>query len=288
MIDAGASDHPTGLDLEGDIAAPPSWTITIALVAVVAVALLAGTLAFTDGSGPVAADPATDVAAAVTTVPPETAPPTTEPPDTVPPTTEPPQTVPPDTAPPETVPPETLPPTTAPPAPPETVPPTTPPPTIPPTSAAPTPVLSGWTPSTSGEGAFRAELPSPPVTNTAPVRTTSGNLVRTEQTADGPDGSIVSVTSIATSTGGREVADFLASVADQARRDLGGRLTLGAPENRAGVPARAFRIENGGVIRALLLYGNGRLYTVSMYRAGGPTPAADAAFDRVIASFAIV
>jgi len=41
MVDAGATDHTAG---------EPSWSLTIALAAVIVVALLAGIVALTDGS----------------------------------------------------------------------------------------------------------------------------------------------------------------------------------------------------------------------------------------------
>ncbi|MFN8051628.1 MAG: hypothetical protein U0Q22_09345 [Acidimicrobiales bacterium] len=75
------------------------------------------------------------------------------------------------------------------------------------------------------------------------------------------------------------------------RRDLGGTLTLGPASDVSGASARRFSVAvRGGTIEALVTYRSGVLFTVSMFApgAGGPSAAASAAFDAVLASFRLL
>ena len=252
MVDAGATDHTAG---------EPSWSLTIALAAVIVVALLAGIVVLIDGSpstlagagagtdrGPASpsSTPSSSSSASTSTSAPSTATSTAT---------------------------SSLP-STAPPAP------TTTAPLAPPTTEAPGTVVGG----------FAVSFPTPPRVASVPVATESGTVTRTEYNLDGPDGSLISVTSVELALDARPVASVLTDVAAQAGRGLGASPIVGTATTVGGQPALPFSVSTSdGVVRAVVVHGAGRLTTVSMFTPGhGPTVAADRVFDELVASVRLV
>lgn len=247
MVDAGAPDHTT--------AAEPSWSLTIALAAVIVVALLAGVLALADGGsggrvdaadqGP--ASTATTSVVASTTTSSATAATTTTSSATATTTT-------------------TLPP-------------------IEPVLIPPETIVAPW----AADG-FTVAFPTEPRVGSVPVRTSSGTVTRSEYDLDGPDGSVLSVTVVEFASTGQSSAAVLADVAAQVGRDLGASPVVEASTTVGGQPALPFRVATlDGGVRAVVIHGPGRLYTVSMFTPGhGPSDAADAVFDQLVASFRLV
>ena len=250
MVDAGATDHTAG---------EPSWSLTIALAAVIVVALLAGIVALTDGSpstvagagagtdrGPAspssAPTPSTAASTSTSTSAASTSSTTTS-------STE-------SSSPPSTE------------------------PVAPTTTGAPGTVVGG----------FAVSFPTPPRVASVPVATASGTVTRTEYDLDGPDGSLISVTSVELALGGRPVASVLADVAAQAGRGLGASPIVGTATTVGGQPALPFRVSTSdGVVRAVVVHGADRLTTVSMFTPGhGPAVAADRVFDELVASVRLV
>ncbi len=252
MVDAGATDHTAG---------EPSWSLTIALAAVIVVALLAGIVVLIDGSpstlagagagtdrGPASpsSTPSSSSSASTSTSAPSTATSTAT---------------------------SSLP-STAPLAP------TTTAPLAPPTTEAPGTVVGG----------FAVSFPTPPRVASVPVATESGTVTRTEYNLDGPDGSLISVTSVELALDARPVASVLTDVAAQAGRGLGASPIVGTATTVGGQPALPFSVSTSdGVVRAVVVHGAGRLTTVSMFTPGhGPTVAADRVFDELVASVRLV
>lgn len=253
MVDAGATDHTAG---------EPSWSLTIALAAVIVVALLAGIVALTDGS------PSTRAGAGAGTdrgpASPSSAPSSSTSAST---STSAPSTATSSTA-------TSSLPSTAPLAP------TTTAPLAPPTTEAPGTVVGG----------FAVSFPTPPRVASVPVATESGTVTRTEYNLDGPDGSLISVTSVELALDARPVASVLTDVAAQAGRGLGASPIVGTATTVGGQPALPFSVSTSdGVVRAVVVHGAGRLTTVSMFTPGhGPTVAADRVFDELVASVRLV
>lgn len=252
MVDAGATDHTAG---------EPSWSLTIALAAVIVVALLAGIVVLIDGSpstlagagagtdrGPASpsSTPSSSSSASTSTSAPSTATSTAT---------------------------SSLP-STAPLAP------TTTAPLAPPTTEAPGTVVGG----------FAVSFPTPPRVASVPVATESGTVTRTEYNLDGPDGSLISVTSVELALDARPVASVLTDVAAQAGRGLGASPIVGTATTVGGQPALPFRVSTSdGVVRAVVVHGADRLTTVSMFTPGhGPAVAADRVFDELVASVRLV
>ena len=252
MVDAGATDHTAG---------EPSWSLTIALAAVIVVALLAGIVVLIDGSpstlagagagtdrGPASpsSTPSSSSSASTSTSAPSTATSTAT---------------------------SSLP-STAPLAP------TTTAPLAPPTTEAPGTVVGG----------FAVSFPTPPRVASVPVATESGTVTRTEYNLDGPDGSLISVTSVELALDARPVASVLTDVAAQAGRGLGASPIVGTATTVGGQPALPFSVSTSdGVVRAVVVHGADRLTTVSMFTPGhGPTVAADRVFDELVASVRLV
>ena len=252
MVDAGATDHTAG---------EPSWSLTIALAAVIVVALLAGIVVLIDGSpstlagagagtdrGPASpsSTPSSSSSASTSTSAPSTATSTAT---------------------------SSLP-STAPLAP------TTTAPLAPPTTEAPGTVVGG----------FAVSFPTPPRVASVPVATESGTVTRTEYNLDGPDGSLISVTSVELALDARPVASVLTDVAAQAGRGLGASPIVGTATTVGGQPALPFSVSTSdGVVRAVVVHGAGRLTTVSMFTPGhGPAVAADRVFDELVASVRLV
>lgn len=253
MVDAGATDHTAG---------EPSWSLTIALAAVIVVALLAGIVVLIDGSpstlagagagtdrGPASpsSTPSSSSSASTSTSAPSTATSSTA---------------------------TSSLPSTAPLAP------TTTAPLAPPTTEAPGTVVGG----------FAVSFPTPPRVASVPVATESGTVTRTEYNLDGPDGSLISVTSVELALDARPVASVLTDVAAQAGRGLGAAPIVGTATTVGGQPALPFRVSTSdGVVRAVVVHGADRLTTVSMFTPGhGPTVAADRVFDELVASVRLV
>ena len=253
MVDAGATDHTAG---------EPSWSLTIALAAVIVVALLAGIVVLIDGSpstlagagagtdrGPASpsSTPSSSSSASTSTSAPSTATSSTA---------------------------TSSLPSTAPLAP------TTTAPLAPPTTEAPGTVVGG----------FAVSFPTPPRVASVPVATESGTVTRTEYNLDGPDGSLISVTSVELALDARPVASVLTDVAAQAGRGLGASPIVGTATTVGGQPALPFRVSTSdGVVRAVVVHGAGRLTTVSMFTPGhGPAVAADRVFDELVASVRLV
>ncbi|MEI2654861.1 MAG: hypothetical protein V9G12_22420 [Microthrixaceae bacterium] len=252
MVDAGATDHTAG---------EPSWSLTIALAAVIVVALLAGIVVLIDGSpstlagagagtdrGPASpsSTPSSSSSASTSTSAPSTATSTAT---------------------------SSLP-STAPLAP------TTTAPLAPPTTEAPGTVVGG----------FAVSFPTPPRVASVPVATESGTVTRTEYNLDGPDGSLISVTSVELALDARPVASVLTDVAAQAGRGLGASPIVGTATTVGGQPALPFSVSTSdGVVRAVVVHGADRLTTVSMFTPGhGPAVAADRVFDELVASVRLV
>jgi len=252
MVDAGATDHTAG---------EPSWSLTIALAAVIVVALLAGIVVLIDGSpstlagagagtdrGPASpsSTPSSSSSASTSTSAPSTATSTAT---------------------------SSLP-STAPLAP------TTTAPLAPTTTEAPGTVVGG----------FAVSFPTPPRVASVPVATESGTVTRTEYNLDGPDGSLISVTSVELALDARPVASVLTDVAAQAGRGLGASPIVGTATTVGGQPALPFRVSTSdGVVRAVVVHGADRLTTVSMFTPGhGPAVAADRVFDELVASVRLV
>ena len=253
MVDAGATDHTAG---------EPSWSLTIALAAVIVVALLAGIVVLIDGSpstlagagagtdrGPASpsSTPSSSSSASTSTSAPSTATSSTA---------------------------TSSLPSTAPLAP------TTTAPLAPPTTEAPGTVVGG----------FAVSFPTPPRVASVPVATESGTVTRTEYNLDGPDGSLISVTSVELALDARPVASVLTDVAAQAGRGLGAAPIVGTATTVGGQPALPFRVSTSdGVVRAVVVHGADRLTTVSMFTPGhGPAVAADRVFDELVASVRLV
>lgn len=253
MVDAGATDHTAG---------EPSWSLTIALAAVIVVALLAGIVVLIDGSpstlagagagtdrGPASpsSTPSSSSSASTSTSAPSTATSSTA---------------------------TSSLPSTAPLAP------TTTAPLAPPTTEAPGTVVGG----------FAVSFPTPPRVASVPVATESGTVTRTEYNLDGPNGSLISVTSVELALDARPVASVLTDVAAQAGRGLGASPILGTATTVGGQPALPFRVSTSdGVVRAVVVHGADRLTTVSMFTPGhGPAVAADRVFDELVASVRLV
>lgn len=253
MVDAGATDHTAG---------EPSWSLTIALAAVIVVALLAGIVVLIDGSpstlagagagtdrGPASpsSTPSSSSSASTSTSAPSTATSSTA---------------------------TSSLPSTAPLAP------TTTAPLAPPTTEAPGTVVGG----------FAVSFPTPPRVASVPVATESGTVTRTEYNLDGPDGSLISVTSVELALDARPVASVLTDVAAQAGRGLGASPIVGTATTVGGQPALPFRVSTSdGVVRAVVVHGADRLTTVSMFTPGhGPAVAADRVFDELVASVRLV
>lgn len=252
MVDAGATDHTAG---------EPSWSLTIALAAVIVVALLAGIVVLIDGSpstlagagagtdrGPASpsSTPSSSSSASTSTSAPSTATSTAT---------------------------SSLP-STAPLAP------TTTAPLAPPTTEAPGTVVGG----------FAVSFPTPPRVASVPVATESGTVTRTEYNLDGPNGSLISVTSVELALDARPVASVLTDVAAQAGRGLGASPIVGTATTVGGQPALPFSVSTSdGVVRAVVVHGADRLTTVSMFTPGhGPAVAADRVFDELVASVRLV
>ena len=261
MVDAGATDHTAG---------EPSWSLTIALAAVIVVALLAGIVVLIDGSpstlagagagtdrGPASpsSTPSSSSSASTSTSAPSTATSSTA-------TSSLPSTAP------------LAPTTTAPLAP------TTTAPLAPTTTEAPGTVVGG----------FAVSFPTPPRVASVPVATESGTVTRTEYNLDGPNGSLISVTSVELALDARPVASVLTDVAAQAGRGLGASPIVGTATTVGGQPALPFRVSTSdGVVRAVVVHGADRLTTVSMFTPGhGPAVAADRVFDELVASVRLV
>lgn len=253
MVDAGATDHTAG---------EPSWSLTIALAAVIVVALLAGIVVLIDGSpstlagagagtdrGPASpsSTPSSSSSASTSTSALSTATSSTA---------------------------TSSLPSTAPLAP------TTTAPLAPPTTEAPGTVVGG----------FAVSFPTPPRVASVPVATESGTVTRTEYNLDGPDGSLISVTSVELALDARPVASVLTDVAAQAGRGLGASPIVGTATTVGGQPALPFRVSTSdGVVRAVVVHGADRLTTVSMFTPGhGPAVAADRVFDELVASVRLV
>lgn len=253
MVDAGATDHTAG---------EPSWSLTIALAAVIVVALLAGIVVLIDGSpstlagagagtdrGPASpsSTPSSSSSASTSTSAPSTATSSTA---------------------------TSSLPSTAPLAP------TTTAPLAPPTTEAPGTVVGG----------FAVSFPTPPRVASVPVATESGTVTRTEYNLDGPDGSLISVTSVELALDARPVASVLTDVAAQAGRGLGASPIVGTATTVGGQPALPFSVSTSdGVVRAVVVHGADRLTTVSMFTPGhGPAVAADRVFDELVASVRLV
>lgn len=253
MVDAGATDHTAG---------EPSWSLTIALAAVIVVALLAGIVVLIDGSpstlagagagtdrGPASpsSTPSSSSSASTSTSAPSTATSSTA---------------------------TSSLPSTAPLAP------TTTAPLAPPTTEAPGTVVGG----------FAVSFPTPPRVASVPVATESGTVTRTEYNLDGPNGSLISVTSVELALDARPVASVLTDVAAQAGRGLGASPIVGTATTVGGQPALPFRVSTSdGVVRAVVVHGADRLTTVSMFTPGhGPAVAADRVFDELVASVRLV
>ena len=253
MVDAGATDHTAG---------EPSWSLTIALAAVIVVALLAGIVVLIDGSpstlagagagtdrGPASPSsaPSSSTSASTSTSAPSTATSSTA---------------------------TSSLPSTAPLAP------TTTAPLAPPTTEAPGTVVGG----------FAVSFPTPPRVASVPVATESGTVTRTEYNLDGPDGSLISVTSVELALRGRPVTSLLADVAAKAGRGLGAAPIVGTATTVGGQPALPFSVSTSdGVVRAVVVHGADRLTTVSMFTPGhGPAVAADRVFDELVASVRLV
>lgn len=253
MVDAGATDHTAG---------EPSWSLTIALAAVIVVALLAGIVVLIDGSpstlagagagtdrGPASpsSTPSSSSSASTSTSAPSTATSSTA---------------------------TSSLPSTAPLAP------TTTAPLAPTTTEAPGTVVGG----------FAVSFPTPPRVASVPVATESGTVTRTEYNLDGPDGSLISVTSVELALDARPVASVLTDVAAQAGRGLGASPIVGTATTVGGQPALPFRVSTSdGVVRAVVVHGADRLTTVSMFTPGhGPAVAADRVFDELVASVRLV
>ena len=152
------------------------------------------------------------------------------------------------------------------------------------TSAATTSTVpAGWTPVSSPEDGFSAAFPTTPTVSRVPIATMSGPTTRVEYVVDGPDDSVVSVTSIG---GPPAVGADLSSVVAQVGRDLSATAIPGAPTVVDGLPAVPFRVRTSrGQVRGLVVAGREHLVTVSMFMAGsGSTSTADAVFDGVVAS----
>ncbi|HQF95182.1 MAG TPA: hypothetical protein PLS46_13535, partial [Microthrixaceae bacterium] len=139
-------------------------------------------------------------------------------------------------------------------------------------------------------GGFAVSFPTPPRVASVPVATESGTVTRTEYNLDGPDGSLISVTSVELALGGRPVASVLADVAAQAGRGLGAAPIVGTATTVGGQPALPFSVSTSdGVVRAVVVHGADRLTTVSMFTPGhGPAVAADRVFDELVASVRLV
>lgn len=253
MVDAGATDHTAG---------EPSWSLTIALAAVIVVALLAGIVVLIDGSpstlagagagtdrGPASpsSTPSSSSSASTSTSAPSTATSSTA---------------------------TSSLPSTAPLAP------TTTAPLAPPTTEAPGTVVGG----------FAVSFPTPPRVASVPVATESGTVTRTEYNLDGPNGSLISVTSVELALDARPVASVLTDVAAQAGRGLGASPIVGTATTVGGQPALPFSVSTSdGVVRAVVVHGADRLTTVSMFTPGhGPAVAADRVFDELVASVRLV
>jgi len=177
--------------------------------------------------------------------------------------------------------------------PPAEVPAPQPPATEPPVTAAPSPPVAvdpvaTWTPVGSAGGGFVAELPAAPRVSEAPLRIAGRTVTRSEYAVDGPGGSLISITTVAVSRGARTVDALLSAVATQAATGVNGSVQFGRSGDLNGGRYVDFTVtQGGGQIRGRAVYAGGTLFTITMFKPGDGSmgTAADATFDRVVASF---
>ena len=238
---------------------PTAWLAPAVIVVMLLAVLAAGSIALLDRSdgssvssrsaSPRVADPAPSSAAptvAPTTVVPTTVVPTTVVPNTVAPTTVAPVTVAPVT-----------------------------------TVAAP---ADGWIRYTAPDDSFRAELPGIPDVTVTKVRGESGVVNRSERVVTLPEGTL-GIGTVPRQIGGRDVDEFLNSVAVAAGTQLGRAAVLGATGDIGDGRFLDFSVGSAsGRLDGRAIYSAGLLHIVSASSSGDGAPMA-AIFGRVLASF---